>query len=164
MQPTMLHVMPTRKSLDHLDCSVANTVDVIGDRWSLLILRDAFFGVRRFDDFQKDLAIARNVLADRLQGLVDREILTTRPYQDNPPRNEYVLTDKGRDLFDVLMALWRFGDKWEPASAKRVAIHDECGHETHIVASCAHCGGELTRRNIRVVPALDVVQARVGAS
>ncbi|HEX9856188.1 MAG TPA: helix-turn-helix domain-containing protein [Acidimicrobiia bacterium] len=152
--------MPPRKSLDHLDCSVANTVDVIGDRWSLLIVRDAFFGVRRFDDFQKDLGIARNILADRLQGLVDKDILTTKQYQDNPTRHEYVLTDKGRDLFDVLMALWRFGDRWEPATAARVAIHDDCGHETHMIAACAHCGAELTRRNIRVVPLLDVVAER----
>jgi DNA-binding HxlR family transcriptional regulator len=152
--------MPARKALDHLDCAVANTIDLIGDRWTLLIVRDAFFGVRRFEDFRRDLDIARNVLSDRLESLVAHDILTTRPYQDNPPRHEYVLTERGRDMFDVLMAIWRWGDRWDPPSAQRVAVHEDCGHETHIVAACAHCGGELTRRNITVHPALDVVLAR----
>lgn len=156
--------MPAKKSLDHLDCAVANTIDVIGDRWTLLIMRDVFFGVRRFDNFQKDLRIARNVLSDRLQTLVGHGILKTVPYQDNPPRNEYRLTDKGRDLFDVLMAVWRFGDKWEHSTVDRVAIHVDCGNPTHMVPSCAHCGGELTRHNLRVEPLLDVVANRSTAS
>lgn len=152
--------MPARKSLDHLNCAVANTIDLIGDRWSLLILRDAFFGVRRFDDFRRDLGIARNVLAERLQALVDSGVLRTEQYSEHPPRSEYRLTDKGRDLFDVLMALWRFGDRWEPADQDRVAVHVSCGHETHMVPVCARCGEQLTRRNIRVEPTLDVVAAR----
>jgi DNA-binding HxlR family transcriptional regulator len=101
--------MPTRKPLGHLGCSVANTVDLIGDRWTVLILRDAFLGVRRFDDFQEDLGIARNVLSDRLQLLVEAEIMKTRQYESRPPRHEYLLTDKGKDLHDVLITLW----KWE---------------------------------------------------
>ena len=152
--------MPTKRSIDHLDCVVASTIDVIGDRWTLLIMRDVFFGVRRFDDFQRDLKIARNVLTDRLQALVAHGILKTIPYQDNPPRHEYRLTDKGRDLFDVLMALWKYGDKWEHSDAGRVAIHDECGQATHMVPTCVHCGGELTRHNLRVEPPLDVVAQR----
>jgi DNA-binding HxlR family transcriptional regulator len=152
--------MPTRKPIDHLNCSVANTIDLIGDRWTLLIMRDVFFGVRRFDDFRRDLGIARNVLAQRLRTLVAQDILKTVLYQDNPPRHEYRLTDKGRDLFDVLMALWRFGDRWEPAHDDRVAIHTECGHETHMVPVCAHCGGELTRNNIRIQPPFEIVEAR----
>lgn len=156
--------MPARKALDHLDCSVTNTVDTVGDRWTLLILRDAFFGVRRFDDFRRDLHIARNVLADRLDKLVARGVLTTRPYQDKPPRHEYLLTDKGKDLFDVLMALWRWGDRWEPSDTERVAIHTECGHETHVMATCAHCGGQLTRQTIRVEPPLAVVEQRRAAT
>ena len=152
--------MPTKKSLDHLDCAVANTIDLIGDRWTLLIMRDVFFGVRRFDDFQRDLQIARNVLADRLSKLVSAGILRTVPYQDNPPRHEYRLTDKGRDLFDVLMALWRFGDKWEHATRDRIAVHTDCGKPTHMVPACAHCGGLLTRHNLTVEPPLEVVSAR----
>lgn len=152
--------MPTRKSLDHLDCAVANSIDLIGDRWTLLIVRDAFFGVRRFDDFRRDLDIARNVLADRLDRLVEHGVLTTRPYEERPPRREYLLTEKGRDMFDVLLAIWRWGDRWYPPDEPRVAIHEECGHETHIVAACSHCGHELTRRNVTVHPVPPVVTAR----
>lgn len=152
--------MPTKKSLEHLDCVVASTIDVIGDRWTLLILRDVFFGVRRFDDFQKDLRISRNVLTDRLQQLVTQGILRTVPYQDNPPRHEYRLTAKGRDLFDVLLAVWRFGDTWEHSDTERTAIHTDCGQVTHMVPACAHCGGRLTRHNLRVQPQLDVVLER----
>jgi DNA-binding HxlR family transcriptional regulator len=155
--------MPTRKSLDHLDCVIAGTIDVIGDRWTLLIMRDAFLGVRRFDDFQTDLQISRNVLTDRLNQLVTNGILDTVMYQEHPPRNEYRLTDKGRDLFDVLMAIWRFGAKWEHADTDRLAIHQECGQVTHMVPACAVCGGELTRHNLRVEPQLDVVLARRAA-
>lgn len=156
----MVRTMPTKKSIEHLDCVVASTIDIIGDRWTLLIVRDVFFGVRRFDDFQRDLQISRNVLTDRLQQLVTHGILKTVPYQDNPPRHEYRLTDKGRDLFDVLLAVWRFGDKWEHSDIPRVAVHKDCGHETHMVPACAHCGEELTRHNLRVEPQLDVVIER----
>ncbi len=152
--------MPTKKSLDHLDCVVAGTIDLIGDRWTLLIMRDVFFGVRRFDDFQTDLQISRNVLTDRLNSLVANGVLKTVPYQENPPRHEYRLTDKGRDLFTLLLAVWRFGDKWEHSDTERVVVHEDCGKETHMVPACAECGGELTRHNLRVEPQLDVVIAR----
>jgi DNA-binding HxlR family transcriptional regulator len=152
--------MPAKKSLDHLDCVVAGTIDLIGDRWTLLIMRDVFMGVRRFDDFQSDLQISRNVLADRLHLLVENNILKTVPYQDNPVRHEYRLTDKGRDLFDLLLAVWRFGDKWEHADTDRRMIHKDCGQVTHMIPACAHCGGELTRHNLEVEPQLDVVIAR----
>ncbi|MDJ0952641.1 MAG: helix-turn-helix domain-containing protein [Acidimicrobiia bacterium] len=155
--------MPAKKSLDHLDCVVAGTIDLVGDRWTLLIMRDVFFGVRRFDDFQNDLQISRNILSDRLQRLVENGILRTVPYQDNPPRHEYRLTDKGRDLLDVLLAVWRFGDKWEHSDTERVLIHEDCGAATHMVPACAECGGELTRHNLRVEPQLDVVIARRAA-
>lgn len=152
--------MPTRKTLD-IDCSVANAIDLIGDRWSLLILRDAFFGVRRFDDFCEDLGISRNVLTSRLELMAETGVLETRSYQDNPPRHEYRLTEKGRDLFDVLMALWRFGDRWDPSHEERVAIHTECGNPTHAVPTCSSCGEELTIRNIRVDPSLEIVEQRL---
>ncbi len=155
--------MPSKKSLDHLDCVVAGTIDIIGDRWSLLILRDVFFGVRRFDDFQADLQISRNVLTARLSQLVTDGILKTVPYQDHPPRHEYRLTEKGRDLFDLLLAVWRFGDKWEHSDTERIVIHEDCGQATHMVPACAVCGGELTRHNLRVQPQLDVVLARHAA-
>ncbi len=156
--------MPARKPLDHLDCTVADSVDLIGDRWTLLILRDAFLGVRRFDDFRRDLDIASNVLTARLESLVTAGIVLTRPYQEHPPRHEYLLTEKGKDLFDVLLALWRWGDRWaEPDTGRRRLIHRECGHDTHLLAACAHCGEPLTRRNVRIEPGLEVVLERQAA-
>jgi DNA-binding HxlR family transcriptional regulator len=158
--------VPVRKSLEHLDCSVANSVEVIGDRWSVLILRDAFLGVRRFDDFCRDLGIARNVLTERLASLVAAGILFTRPYEDHPPRHEYLLTDKGKELFDVLVALWKWGDRWaapEGVPLRRLR-HLDCESETHSVLSCANCGGQLTTRNVRIEPPLAVVGQRRAAT
>ncbi len=155
--------MPARKSLDHLDCAVANTVDLLGDRWTLLILRDAFFGVRRFDDFQADLGIARNVLSDRLQMLVSQGFFKTVQYQEKPTRFEYRLTDKGRDLLPVLLALWRFGDTWAQSDETRVAVHEACGKPTHMVPVCQNCGEVLTRHNLTVEPLLPVVERRLAS-
>jgi hypothetical protein len=92
--------------------------------------------------------------------LINHGILKTVPYQDRPPRHEYRLTEKGRDLFDVLMAVWRFGDRWEHSDTERVAIHTECGKATRMIPACAECGGELTRHNLRIEPQLDVVKTR----
>jgi DNA-binding HxlR family transcriptional regulator len=154
--------MAQRKKLDHLQCSVANTLEVIGDQWTVLILRDAFMGVRRFDEFQSDLGIARNILSDRLERLVAAGIMELRPYQEHPPRHEYRLTTKGKDLFDVLLALWRWGDRWLPVAdeVERHLVHVECGHATHAVASCAHCGKQLLRSDLRIEPGLSVTAGR----
>lgn len=143
-----------RKSLAHLECSVANTVEVINDSWTVLILRDAFLGIRRFDRFVESLGIARNTLTSRLEQLVAAGVLEMTPYQDNPVRYEYRLTDKGKDLFDVLMTLWAYGERWNPPSDpdhQRV-FHLDCGHEATAVAHCSHCGGRLSRRNVRIMP------------
>jgi DNA-binding HxlR family transcriptional regulator len=153
--------MPSPKRLDHLECVVANGLEVFGDRWSVLILRDAFLGVRRFEEFRRDLAIARNILTDRLDRLVDNGILARRPYQDHPPRDEYVLTDKGKDLLDVLLALWRWGDRWEPVTNPRKLIHKSCGEATYAVATCAHCGEALSRRDLLLDPLPPVVAERL---
>jgi len=154
--------MPARKTLEHLHCSVANTAELIGDRWTVLILRDAFLGVRRFDDFQRDLGIARNVLTERLTMLVDAEVFSTRLYEDRPPRFEYRLTEKGRDLYDVLVAMWRWGDQWNPPADNflRKLVHVDCGASTHGVMHCENCGGDLDTRNTRVEPPLGVVAKR----
>lgn len=93
-------------------CSVARALDLLGDGWTMLVLREAFYGVRRFDVLQHNLGIARNVLAARLERLVTEGVLHRVPYQDRPVRHEYRLTDKGRALFEVMMALVRFGDDW----------------------------------------------------
>jgi DNA-binding HxlR family transcriptional regulator len=152
-----------RANPENLNCVVARGLELFGDRWSVLILRDAFLGVRRFDEFRRDLGIARNILAERLDRLVAGGVLARRRYQERPPRDEYVLTDKGKDLLDVLLALWRWGDRWEPVPEPRRLIHLACGHETHAVATCAHCGQPLARRELLMEPLPDVVLERRAA-
>lgn len=157
--------MPAPKSLTDLQCALANGVEIFGDRWSLLILRDAFLGVKRFEEFHRDLGIARNVLSARLDRLVIEGILTTRSYQENPPRHDYLLTEKGKDLLDVLLALWRWGDRWDPVDEedRRYLIHRDCGATTHGVVVCSVCGGELRRSNLRIEPLPEVVAKRLTA-
>ena len=146
------------------NCSVASTLEITGQRWSLLIIRDAFYGVRRFEDFAKDLGIARNILSDRLSTLVEAGVMETRRYEDHPPRYEYVLTQMGKELFPVLVALMHWGDTWVHEGERPVLIHDDCGNETHAVPACAECGEVLTRRNVHVEPTLPVVAARRAAA
>ncbi|MDX2011000.1 MAG: helix-turn-helix domain-containing protein [Myxococcaceae bacterium] len=93
-------------------CSVARTVDLLGDWWTPLVLREAFYGVRRFDDFQQGLGVARNILTERLTRLCDEGLLRKEPYSDAPLRHEYRLTDKGRAFFDVILVMMRWGDDW----------------------------------------------------
>jgi len=135
-------------------CSVARTLGIVGEQWSLLILRDAFLGVRRFDDFQAHLGIARNILSNRLGKLVDHGILTKRKYSDRPVRHEYRLTSKGIDLFPVLFTLQRWGDTWAMGDDKplRTVVHDDCGHVTYPVPACVHCEGTLTPFNVTATP------------
>ena len=136
-----------------MHCSVARALDVVGERWSLLILRDAFYGVSRFDDFQRDLGVARNILTDRLNKLVSAGVLEKVQYEERPPRYEYKLTLKGRDLLPVLLTMMNWGDKWSTDDAPPVTLtHLTCGNETHGVLTCAHCGEELRRSQIRVHP------------
>lgn len=149
----------SRKSLAHLECSVANTVETVNDSWTVLILRDAFLGIRRFDQFVESLGIARNTLTSRLERLVADGVVEPLPYQDNPVRYEYRLTERGKDLFDVLMTLWAYGEKWTPPADPdhQRAVHIDCGHEANAVAHCSHCGERLTRRNVRIVPPSAIV-------
>jgi DNA-binding HxlR family transcriptional regulator len=155
----------TPQDFSDMNCSIARTLSIIGERWSLLVLRDAFYGVKRFEHFQKDLGIARNVLTDRLNKLVEHGVLEKRPYEDRPPRYEYRLTPKGRDLLPVLLAMMRWGDRWEPIGDRPPVklIHEKCGNVTHPVSSCAHCGEELLLRDVRVDPILfgrDLIKQR----
>lgn len=133
-------------------CSIARTLGILGDRWTLLIIREAFAGVRRFDDFRKHLDVARNVLTDRLQRLVDAGVLVQQPYQDNPPRNEYRLTEAGRDLQTVMIGLMQWGDRWL-AGAKGPPLqleHVGCGHVTTAKLVCGECAEPLDARNTRL--------------
>ena len=132
------------------NCSIAGALELIGERWTLLILRDAFHRVRRFEDFQRRLGIARNVLSNRLQTLVDAGILERRLYQEHPARYEYRLTEKGIDLWPVLMALVRWGDKYLAENGPPVIIeHKNCGGLVDDHLMCERCGAKLTARDAR---------------
>jgi DNA-binding HxlR family transcriptional regulator len=126
----------------HQVCSVAATLEVVGDPWTLLILRDAFGGVRRFEQWQELLGVARNVLAARLKALVAHGVLERRLYSEHPPRFEYMLTAKGRDLSDVLVALAAWGDRhvYGPAGGPTRFTHRACGHVFHGRMVCEACG------------------------
>jgi DNA-binding HxlR family transcriptional regulator len=131
---------------DHeLTCSIARTLQLIGDRWTLLILRDAFRGVRRFDAFAEHLGIARNLLADRLARLVEHGIFDKVPYNERPLRYEYRLTERGLDLSPALVAFMRWGDKHlvedEPPV---VLVHRSCGHPLDQVFVCWECDQTIT--------------------
>ena len=137
-----------------MQCSVAQSLEQIGEWWTLLILRDALLGVRRFDDFRSRLGIATNILSSRLDGLVQNGIMERRRYSEKPPRDEYVLTEKGRDLWTVMTAIRQWGDRWAlaPEDHPVVLVHDTCGHVCGAVPHCSECGEELTLRTIHVEP------------
>jgi DNA-binding HxlR family transcriptional regulator len=142
-----------RTTFEDMNCSIAQCLDAVGEWWSLLIVRDAFLGVRRFDDFHARLGISRNILTSRLNHLVDNGVLERRPYQDRPPRSEYVLTEKGRDLWQVVAAMRQWGDRWLAPEGPPVTItHSTCGHTVDAVATCSHCGEALEPSAIRAQP------------
>ncbi len=143
-----------RRDYPALDCSVAKALEVIGERWSLLIVRSVMHGNRRFGEMQESLGIARNVLSARLQRLVDEEILERRAYQENPPRYEYFLTQKGLDLWPALIALLNWGDRYspEPEGPRRLIVHKECGGTVSERGICESCGKVLTARDAKQVP------------
>jgi DNA-binding HxlR family transcriptional regulator len=143
-------------------CSVAAALSVVGDPWTLLILRDAFLGVRRFDDWQARLGVARNVLAARLKTLVEQGVLETRPYSQHPPRKDYLLTAKGRDLRPVILALKAWGDRHVYGEgAGPLQILHSCGAELTPKMVCADCGEPIRGRDLtsRRRPALTVGEA-----
>jgi DNA-binding HxlR family transcriptional regulator len=134
------------------NCSIARSLELIGERWTLLILRDAFRGTRRFDDFQRNLGVARNVLQTRLERLLDAGILRRVQYQERPTRHEYRLTDKGLDLWPVLVALLQWGDRYAaPAGPPVVLRHRDCGGELDDRRRCVRCGAELVARDVVAV-------------
>jgi DNA-binding HxlR family transcriptional regulator len=130
--------------------SIARTLKVIGDRWSSLILRSSFFGTRRFDDFRRELGIAESILAQRLGRLVALGVLTRRAYQGNPPRDEYLLTDAGLDLYPIYLSMLAWGDRWlaDGSDATMVLEHKLCGHSVEPVLVCAACQAALHRGSI----------------
>ena len=121
-------------------------MDLLGDQWTLLVLREAFYGVTRFDQFQTSLGIARNTLTERLDRLVGAGLLERVRYQLKPARYEYVLTAMGHDFFPVLTAIMRWGDRWlDGGAGPPITLrHTVCGRATHAEVHCAHCDGALS--------------------
>ncbi|MGW6118864.1 winged helix-turn-helix transcriptional regulator [Nocardia sp. NPDC055165] len=136
--------------LADIACSIARTVGIVGERWTPLILRDLFLGISRFEDLRRDLGIASNVLTDRLRTLCDHGIVETRVYQENPTRTEYVLTDRGRDLYPILTMLLAWGDRWLAGAdgPPLSVVHRDCGHVTEGVVVCRACAAPLTSGNV----------------
>lgn len=135
------------------ECSIAASLEVVGERWSLLIIRDVLRGRRRFDRIQQSLGVARNVLTKRLRRLLEAGILEKRRYQDSPARYEYFLTEKGLDLWPVLMAYLEWGDKYcEPDGPPRLIVHKECGGEVDGRRICQKCGARLEVRDAESIP------------
>jgi DNA-binding HxlR family transcriptional regulator len=135
-------------------CSIAKSLEVIGERWSLLIVRDVMNGNRRFGEMQRSLGVARNVLSARLQRLVDEGILERRAYRESPPRHEYFLTEKGLDLWPALIALVGWGDRHStgPEGPPMVIVHKECGGEVSDRGICQSCGKVLNARDATQLP------------
>lgn len=140
-------------------CSIARTLEAVGERWSLLIVRDALFaGVTRFNDFQHNLGVATNVLKARLDALVRAGILERRPYSERPVKNEYVLTEKGRDLAPALIALSAWGDRWSsPDGPPILYTHGACEGSVRQEVVCARCGTiDVSKVVVRPGPGMPV--------
>ena len=135
-------------------CSIGRAMDILGERWTFLILRECFYGVRRFSDMQRNLGIARNILSARLQALVRAGIFERRRYQEEPERFEYRLTRAGRDLYPAVVAIMKWGDTYlsDDAGPPVVLRHNLCGHEADPVLVCSHCREELRPRDVTPEP------------
>ena len=140
------------RELGDQDCSVARTVSVIGDRWTLLVLRECFLRIRRFEGFQERLGMPRPLLAARLQKLVKAGVLTKVAYQERPARYEYRLTSRGLDLYPVLMSIVHWGDVHMAADGRRPLLHrhEPCGHLFDPVMVCSECAAPLNARAVTV--------------
>ena len=144
--------MAERTSFKDFVCSTAQALELVGEWWTLLIVRDAFFGVRRFDEFQRRLGVSRSVLTNRLNRLVEEGILETRAYETRPLRVEYLLTQKGEDLFPVLVALQQWGDRWASAKPPVVLRHRGCGKLSRPYLVCSSCGERVAARDMTAAP------------
>jgi DNA-binding HxlR family transcriptional regulator len=138
------------EALARQNCSIARPLSVLGERWTLLVLTELFLGRRRFDEIQAERGIASNVLSARLATLVDEGIAERHRYSEHPERFEYRLTDKGRELMPVMLALVRWGDKHMagPTGPPVETVHTGCGHAFHMVPTCSHCGEEIQPRTV----------------
>jgi len=146
------------KTYDSQVCSIARALEVVGERWSLLIIRDALFaGVTRFSDIQHNLGIATNILTTRLDGFVAAGLMERRPYSAQSDQHEYLLTDKGRDLAPALIALTEWGDRWAaPGEPPILYRHAECGGDVTHQIVCATCGpvSDLAQVQVQLGPGM----------
>jgi DNA-binding HxlR family transcriptional regulator len=133
-------------------CSIGRAMEILGERWTLLILRECFYGVRRYSVMQRNLGIARNILSARLQLLVRSGVLERSRYQDEPERFEYRLTAMGMDLYPAVVSIMRWGDRHLCDDAAPVVLRHSCGHSADPVLVCAHCRAELDPRAVTPEP------------
>ena len=141
-----------RTSFADMNCSIAQTLEVVGEWWTPLILRDLFLGVSRFDEFQARLGISRNVLTERLAKLEEQGVVERVPYQDHPPRYDYRLTEKGADLWRLMTMMREWGDRWAaPDGPPVVTLHRDCGEVSEAVLVCSACNEPLEPRRLRAL-------------
>ena len=167
MQPSVKNfTLVLRSDYPGQFCSIAKSLEVIGERWSLLIIRDVLNGNRRFGQLQQSLGVARNVLSARLQRLLDEGILERRAYQESPPRHEYFLTEKGLDLWPALIALQGWGDKYSSGEEgpPMLIVHKRCGGRVSDRGICEECGETLGARDARAMPGPGLEAALAAAS
>jgi DNA-binding HxlR family transcriptional regulator len=149
----MLVPMP-RPRFEEVNCPIARTLDVVGDRWTPLVIRDMVAGLTRFDAIQRNLGISRKVLAERLATLTGSGVVERAAYQDNPPRYDYSLTEKGEDLALVLLAMKTWGDRWVFGNTDVPLLirHDACGTVGDPVPTCTGCGEQVHARDVTPLP------------
>lgn len=147
---------PLRFSYDLRTCSLKRVLSLIGDKWALLAIREAFYGVHRFDDFARAMGCGRAVLSARLKLLTEAGILRTRAYREpgRRARQDYRLTEKGSDLFTAFLALSQWGDRWMPAAeGPAVTVtHGSCGHPIEVAMRCTDAHGPLALRDLKIAP------------
>ena len=151
-----------RTDFSSMVCSIARSVAVAGEPWSPLVLRDVWVGINRFDDIQRDLGVSRKVLAERLKHLAESGMLERRPYSERPARYEYVLTRKGYEFVDVLMAMAAWGDRWTAGEAGPPVLrrHRTCGHVSQVELRCSVCGEPLHAADVDVEPGPGAMSTR----
>jgi DNA-binding HxlR family transcriptional regulator len=136
-----------RTPLDHMNCSIAKTLDIVGEWWTLLIVRDIFLGMRRFEQIRQDLGISKKILTDRLNTLLEHGVLVKHPLDSG--FEEYRLTQKGIDLHDVIVAVKQWGDTWEAPNGAPLDLVHTCGNVTHARLVCDCCGDEVTAQSVK---------------
>ena len=143
-----------RTQFSDMTCSIARTLDIIGEPWSPLILRNVYVGITRFEQLQQDLGISRKVLTERLKWLVETGVLERREYSSRPLRHEYTLTTKGMELCDLLLVMVRWGDRWLAGEAGPPVLyrHHACGEIGHVELHCSVCDRPMRATDVDVLP------------